>query len=60
MEGNQPRVLTFLSDHPATEDRIQHVQSLIKQEAPRGGQVGAEEHQQIKRRLQGTGAQPGR
>lgn len=37
--GQMPKLLTWLSDHPATSDRIAHLQQYIAQNHLRGGQL---------------------
>ena len=54
LQGNSPRALTFLSDHPATGDRIQRVNQLIAQQHLGGGETGQGRLEPIKQRLRGA------
>jgi predicted Zn-dependent protease len=66
-EGNSPRFLAILSDHPATPDRIDHVNAFIAQKGLRGSNTGAAAFGPIKQRVAShpsqspppTGAVPG-
>ena len=51
MEGNQPAFAKYLSDHPATEDRITHLQQYIKDKGLTGTELGAERLQPVKQKL---------
>jgi predicted Zn-dependent protease len=51
MQGKTPKVLTWLSTHPATEDRITHVNQVIATERLSGSEIGAERLAPIKQRL---------
>lgn len=51
-EGHTPQALAWLSDHPLTPDRIDHVESIIQKNHWKGGTVGKAEQQQIQQRLQ--------
>jgi len=51
MEGNQPAFAKYLSDHPATEDRITHLQQYIKEKGLTGTELGAERLQPVKQKL---------
>jgi len=51
--GNQPKVLTWLSTHPATPDRIEHVNRFIAENHLTGSDIGAERLRPIKQRLAG-------
>ena len=51
MQGSESKVLTFLSDHPATSDRIQHIQQYIAENHLTGSDLGAERLAPIKQRL---------
>lgn len=53
-EGQVPRVLTWLSTHPANQDRIEHVKEVIAKEDLRGSEVGANRLMPIKQRLGGA------
>ena len=50
-EGNSPRFLAILSDHPATPDRIDHVNAYIAQKGLRGTNTGATAFAPIKQRV---------
>ena len=51
MEGNQPAFAQFLSDHPATADRITHLQQYIAEKHLTGTVLGAERLQPVKQKL---------
>ena len=51
MEGNQPAFAKYLSDHPATADRITHLQQYIKEKGLTGSELGAQRLQPVKQRL---------
>ena len=51
MEGNQPAFAKYLSDHPATADRITHLQQYIKEKGLTGSELGAERLQPVKQKL---------
>ena len=51
MEGNQPAFAKYLSDHPATEDRITHLQQYIKDKGLTGSELGAERLHPVKQKL---------
>jgi predicted Zn-dependent protease len=51
-QGKTPKVLTWLSTHPATEDRIAHVTQFIKEKGYTGNVTDTPEFQQIKAKLQ--------
>jgi beta-barrel assembly-enhancing protease len=53
--GTLNKLLTYLQTHPATPDRIEHVNQVIAREHLAGSKVGKEELQAIKQHLQ-TGA----
>ncbi|MFI5288618.1 MAG: M48 family metallopeptidase [Polyangia bacterium] len=55
-EGNLPKVLSYLSDHPATADRIAHVNQLIAQKGLGGGNLNAAQFASIRARLGGSAA----
>jgi len=64
-EGHTPKVLAYLSDHPATADRIAHLQQYIVQHHLGGTSLGSGQYQAIKSRAAsyrsasaGTGAPP--
>jgi predicted Zn-dependent protease len=50
-EGRSPAVLTYLSDHPATGDRIVHIDQFIAAQQLRGTNLGAEPYARMRRRL---------
>ncbi len=51
-QGRTPKLLTFLSDHPATSDRIAHVDQMIARMGLRpGGDLGAERLAAVKAKL---------
>ncbi|RPH67265.1 MAG: peptidase M48 [Myxococcaceae bacterium] len=62
MEGEQPAFAKYLSDHPATEDRIKHLQEYISEKHLSGTVLGAERLQPVKQRLMAqahaTGVKP--
>jgi len=51
VEGSQPGVLTYLSDHPATGDRIVHVNGFIQSQHLAGANLGAEPYARMRGRL---------
>jgi len=51
MQGSESKVLTFLSDHPATSDRIQHIQQYIAENHLTGSDLGADRLAPIKQQL---------
>jgi predicted Zn-dependent protease len=50
-EGNSPALLAWLSDHPATNDRIAHVNRYITEHQLGGSDLGADRLTPIKARL---------
>jgi predicted Zn-dependent protease len=50
-EGNSPRFLAMLSDHPATPDRIDHVNGYIQQHGLSGANTNAAAFAAIKQRV---------
>lgn len=52
MEGKTPALLAFLSDHPATPDRIAHLQEYIAAQKLGGTYVGTEPLRPVKQELQ--------
>jgi predicted Zn-dependent protease len=62
MEGDQPAFAKYLSDHPATEDRIVHLRGYIQENKLSGSVLGAERLQPIKQKLiaqaRSSGANP--
>ena len=51
MEGDVPSFSKYLSDHPATADRITHLQQVIAEKKLGGKDLGAERLRPIKERL---------
>ena len=51
MEGAQPAFAKYLSDNPATQDRITHLQQYIKDKGLTGSELGAERLQAVKQKL---------
>ena len=51
MEGAQPAFAKYLSDHPATGDRITHLQQYIKEKNLSGSELGADRLQPVKQKL---------
>ena len=47
-EGSSPQALVFLSDHPATPDRVSHVTEYIAAHSLVGSDVGADRFAPIK------------
>lgn len=68
-EGSVPGVLTYLSDHPATSERIAHLNQYIANQGLTGTETGQVAYDQMRRRLKtlpvakpakgGTGAPAG-
>jgi predicted Zn-dependent protease len=52
LEGNSPRILAILSDHPSTPDRIDAVNAYIAQNHLGGSNTNAAQYQTIKARVQ--------
>jgi predicted Zn-dependent protease len=50
-EGRSPAVLTYLSDHPATGDRITHINEFIAANRLGGANLGAEPYARMRKRL---------
>jgi predicted Zn-dependent protease len=50
-EGRSSKFAAFLSDHPATPDRIQHVTTYIAQNGLAGSDIGADRLAPVKQRL---------
>ncbi|MHB8874478.1 MAG: M48 family metallopeptidase [Myxococcaceae bacterium] len=50
-QGKTPRALTWLSTHPATPDRIRHVEEYIAEQGLTGTDVGADRLAPIKQHL---------
>lgn len=57
-EGKVPAALTLLSDHPATADRIQHVEAFIAANRLSGRDLGAERLAPVKQRLAARAGSP--
>jgi len=51
MEGQQPALAKYLSDHPLTADRITHLTEYIQQNNLKGTELGAERLQPVKQKL---------
>jgi predicted Zn-dependent protease len=51
MEGDQPAFAKYLSDHPATEDRIKHLEQYIAEKHLTGTVLGADRLQPVKQKL---------
>lgn len=49
--GDQPQILTFLSTHPATGDRISHLNAFIQQNGLKGGTTTVGDLGQVKATL---------
>jgi predicted Zn-dependent protease len=58
LQADPPRALTFLSDHPATGDRIQRTDRYIAQLGLRGGETSRGRLDAIKQRLRGVASAP--
>jgi beta-barrel assembly-enhancing protease len=62
IEGKQPSLAKYLSDHPLTADRITHLTEYIQQNNLHGTVIGAERLQPIKQKLvaqaQAAGVKP--
>jgi predicted Zn-dependent protease len=65
-EGTSPALLTYLSDHPATQDRIDHLNAYITAQGLTGTNLGVEPFQRMRAHLaalppapSATGAPPG-
>ncbi len=62
MEGNQPAIAKFLSDHPLTADRITHLEQYIQEKHLTGTVIGADRLQPVKQKLiaqaQAAGVKP--
>lgn len=50
-EGSSPAILAYLSDHPATGDRITHITAFIQEQHLTGANLGAQPYARIKQRL---------
>jgi predicted Zn-dependent protease len=51
-EGTSPAILNYLSDHPATGDRIAHINDYIASQNLAGTNLGAPEYAKIRKRLE--------
>ena len=60
MEGDVPAFSKYLSDHPATADRITHLQQVIAEKKLGGTNLGADRLKPIKERLGVKSLGPGR
>src|SRR4051812_41816014 len=49
--GDAKGVLAYLSDHPATSDRIEHVNAFIAQQAIPGSALNVDEYGRVRQRL---------
>jgi beta-barrel assembly-enhancing protease len=58
-EGNSPRILAILSDHPSTPDRIDAVNAYIAQNKLHGSVTNVAAFQQVKARVSGLPPAPG-
>jgi predicted Zn-dependent protease len=58
LQADPPRALTWLSDHPATADRIRRVDDYIAQHHVGGGATGAGRLDAIKQRLRSVASAP--
>lgn len=58
-EGHTPKLLAYLSDHPATGDRIAHLQSYIAKNGLNGNALNAGPYAQMKARLAARPSQAG-
>ena len=58
-EGKTPQIMTYLSDHPATSDRIKRLTSYIASKHLAGGTLGNTDLSAIKQRLGGAAAAGG-
>ncbi|HVZ73984.1 MAG TPA: M48 family metallopeptidase [Polyangia bacterium] len=50
-EGSSPKIMNYLSDHPATGDRITHINAYIAANNLSGSNLGEADYAKIKRRL---------
>ncbi len=50
-QGRENKALTFLSDHPATSDRIEHMKAFIAENHLTGSDLGSERLAPIKQRV---------
>ena len=50
-EGNSPSLLVYLSDHPATQDRLDHLNTYIAAQQLGGTNLGADAYGRIRKRL---------
>ena len=54
-EGKTPALMAWMSTHPTSADRVQHIKEQIAKKRLRGGDLGAERLAPIKKRLQAGG-----
>jgi predicted Zn-dependent protease len=50
-EGSTPAILNYLSDHPATEDRIAHINQYVAEKKLGGSNLGTEAYAKFRKRL---------
>jgi beta-barrel assembly-enhancing protease len=50
-EGSSPAILNYLSDHPATGDRITHINAYIASQHLPGADLGTADYAKIRKRL---------
>jgi len=50
-QGSSPAILNYLSDHPATGDRIVHINDFIRAQNLGGTNLGAEPYAKMRKRL---------
>ena len=55
-QGSSPKLLSYLSDHPATPDRITHINAFIAQNHLGGSELGASRFMAIRQRINGAAA----
>src|SRR4051812_34381362 len=60
VEGSSPAVMTYLSDHPATGDRIVHINGFIQSQHLAGANLGAEPYARMRARLRTLPPSPGK
>jgi len=59
-EGSSPAILSYLSDHPATGERIVHINDFIRTQQLGGTNLGAAPYANMRRRLATLPASPGK
>lgn len=57
-EGSTPGILTYLSDHPATEDRIAHINAYVVSQKLGGTNLGTDAYAKLRKRLAALPASP--